>query len=82
MGFTSIPGEKLMVANETHLRQQRLRYKDYKLLRSGGVEQGRLMVEPGDVKEFDSMRVLVQDLADCGILGWFNVYMGFTKGGG
>ncbi|CAF9942812.1 MAG: hypothetical protein ALECFALPRED_010084 [Alectoria fallacina] len=59
---------------------KRLRYKGYKLLCSESVEQGRLLVKNGDVKEFGSMKELAHDLAECGILDWWNTHMGFTKG--
>lgn len=64
------------------LRKQRLRYKDYKLLCAEAVEQGRLLVKTGDVKEFHSLRELAQDLAECEIVDWWNIHMGFTKGEG
>ena len=40
------------------------------------------MVEPGAVKEFESMKDLASDLTECGILDWWRVNMGFTKGEG
>ena len=61
---------------------QRLRYKDYKLIHSGVVEDGKLQVEPGSVKEFESMKVLVPELTECGTLDWWNLNVGFTKGDG
>ncbi|KAL2045505.1 hypothetical protein N7G274_001933 [Stereocaulon virgatum] len=59
---------------------KRLRYKDYQLLRSEAVEQGRLLVEPGDVKEFTSMKGLASEVTECDILDWWRLHMGFTKG--
>ena len=64
------------------LREQRLRYKDYTLLCSEGVEQGRLLVKDGDVKEFYSLKALAHDLGERGILDWWKLHMGFTKGKG
>ncbi|KAF6241249.1 hypothetical protein HO173_001044 [Letharia columbiana] len=61
---------------------KRLRYKDYKLLCSETVEQGRLLVKSGDVKEFHSMKALAHDLGECEILDWWSFHMGFTKGDG
>lgn len=52
----------------TTLIIQILRYKDYKLLRSEAVDQGRLLVEPGSVREFGSTKGLVSELVDCKIV--------------
>ena len=56
---------------------QRLRYKDYKLLRLESVEKGRLLVEPGMVKEFGSMKNLVPEILQCEVLDWWNINMGY-----
>ena len=61
------------------LREQRLRYKDYKLLCLESVEQGRLRVKNGGVKEFHSMKALADDLGECEILDWWRVHMGYAK---
>ena len=55
-------------------------YKDYKLCCLVPVEQGRLRVKSGDVKEFHSIEGLTLDLSECQILNWWNVHMRFTNG--
>jgi hypothetical protein len=73
--------EHLGVKPLTSLKTQNLRYKDYQFLRSESVEQGRLQVEPGKVKEFDSIKALAAELGECGILDWWNLSMGFKVEG-
>ncbi len=76
-----LSNEHLGVKSLTSLKTQNLRYKDYQLLRSESVEQGRLQVEPGKVKEFGSIKALAAELGECGILDWWNLSMGFKVEG-
>ena len=56
-----------------------LRYKDYDILHSGPVNQGQFHIGLGNVKEFDSMKDLVQDLTADEVLDWWRIKMGFVK---
>ena len=58
---------------------QRLRYKDYKLLSLGPIEKGRLLVEPGTVKEFGSLKDLVPEMLQCEVLDWWKINMGYME---
>lgn len=62
---------------------KRLRYKDFQLLRveEVGQEEGRLRVEKGSVREFESMKGLARALEECGVIGWWQGVMGFKKEG-
>ncbi len=61
--------------------RQRLRYKDYRLLRLEAVTEGQLGITPGNVHEFDSMKDLSTYLEECNILPWWTEHMGFNQGG-
>ena len=59
--------------------EQGLRYKDYQLLRSEQVLEGRLNVGLGSVKRFKDVKELAADLAACGVLEWWRRGMGFAR---
>lgn len=44
------------------------------------MRQGQLLVEPGSVKEFQSIKGLIPDLEKAEILDWWKTNMGFAKG--
>ncbi|KAL8811110.1 MAG: hypothetical protein Q9223_000883 [Gallowayella weberi] len=64
---------------------QRLRYKDYRLLRleavTQGLKQAQLSRTPGNVQEISSMKDLSAYLSECEMLTWWTEHMGFAKGG-
>jgi hypothetical protein len=60
---------------------QKLRYKDYLLLRKGVVERPRLNIEPGTVNVKTSMKGLVAFLErEPELYEWWRNHMGYKKG--
>ncbi|KAL9025858.1 MAG: hypothetical protein Q9180_007580, partial [Flavoplaca navasiana] len=61
--------------------KQRLRYKDYRLLRLEAVTMGQLATTRGYVTEFGAMKDLSAHLEECEVWEWWAEHMGFTNGG-
>ena len=62
-------------------KKQRLRYRDYRLLRLEAVTTGQLTTAPGNVAEFGAMKGLSAHLEECEVWEWWAGHMGFTNGG-
>ena len=78
----NLPHQLVKRTDALCLRKQRLRYKDYRLMNSEAVERGRLFVQAGNVKEFESIKALTPDLNEAEVLDWWNLHTGFVKGEG